>query len=139
MKTTGKKVNYVITSDQPEYGVFSLCADEGHRDAIESVPGVKYVSNIGNGVDYHIFVDPRYDFETVKINVIEVVDVDSTKNLRSSPDYGIVQLALPSTGEIMWTVMEFLSDEKIGFVPVILFFNKDAKPCEEFLKYFLED
>lgn len=41
-------------------------ADAGHKEKIESIEGVHYVSYTDGSCQYNVFLDPRYDKDYVK-------------------------------------------------------------------------
>lgn len=52
-----------------EFIYLEVWADANMENVIKSVPGVVNVYNITSEVEYHVFLDPRYDREWVKAEI----------------------------------------------------------------------
>lgn len=69
----GKKCEIFI-EDDIGHG-FILWADPGFRTIILSIEGIISVTNIFSKTNYHINVDPRYDLEWIKQEVIAQIKI----------------------------------------------------------------
>lgn len=69
---TGRKTDVLFADCNVEKGVVrdsTVWADSGLSDVIESVEGVERVFTPLSPIQYHIYLDPRYDYDIVKQNI----------------------------------------------------------------------
>ena len=69
------KLTDVIIEDSPSG--LTVWADAGTKDIISSVPGVAWCMTILNSVEYTVHLDPRYDVEWIKQEIIARVKIGS--------------------------------------------------------------
>lgn len=87
MDKSGRTTNVLIQDDCPcpndsdkntlKYWI-TVYADAGLAETIASVAGVRSCYNNLNPITYSVYLDPRYDRNTVKSNIIEAVTLATT-------------------------------------------------------------
>ena len=74
------RITDVIVEWQDDLRYVDVWADEGSKELIENVEGVTNCYNNLSEVNYHVYLDPRYDKEFVMKEIEAAIKVGNYEN-----------------------------------------------------------